>query len=364
MKTIVKNPGAATILALMVLLVLTAILRLSIGGANDAVVLYINSASGNDSATGSVSAPLKTLEAAITKTASSGGTLVIMDNYSVEASDTIVGGVPSFVSPAHSGKIVITSVYGGIDYRTTKGAQLYFGSKMNYILAGDTTFRDVTMASNNQEIFLVSDFNPVTFDSGFSAVNSGGSGTFLYVIGGYRAPAAKTAAINLDSNITIKSGTFKRVVGFTHEKGTGGSFYYTGTSHIDVSGGSIDRLYGGSTLNHAAGNVIINVSGGTVKELFTGGDSTRRVEGTATVTLIGGKVPVLHINNVVGNADVTLDGVSIDSCTVSYASTQISDLAYGSVKKLRYNSVMYPSSLVGKKMTGFDTYEKNGHRIS
>ena len=111
-----------------------------------------------------------------------------------------------------------------------------------------------------------------------------------------------------DSHITIKSGTYWAVSGFSR----GGSMEeYTGTSHITINGGTISTVYGAAINGSYALNCEIIINDGNVQNVRTGGDLTRRLNGNATVTINGGMVGLLSINNLMGHANVYYNGGTI-----------------------------------------------------
>lgn len=102
---------------------------------------------------------------------------------------------------------------------------------------------------------------------------------------------------------------------------------FTGTHNIDISGGTISKVYGGSLEKQYSNHANITVSGGNVAQLFTGGDATRRLNGNATVTLSGGSVDQLNVNNVIGSADVYLTGAAVGKASISYGNAEVAELA-------------------------------------
>ena len=98
--------------------------------AADAVV-YVSELSGNDNNSGTtVSAPLKTLEAAI-RAVQNGGRIVLIGDVSLTGSDS-----SQYVEPEHTGKITISS---------ENNAQLKLQSAMVYALSGPTEFENLTI---------------------------------------------------------------------------------------------------------------------------------------------------------------------------------------------------------------------------
>lgn len=298
-------------------------------------VVYISD-NGNDANPGTASEPVETLEAAYNILGLPGGTIVLCDRYELPS---------AFKEPNHRGAVTITTHDGSTDYAAS-GAALVFPDKGSYILSGPATFKEVTI-SYTGEINFIANFNPITFDTGVTTISEDINTPNIYVVGGHYAPqSSDNVPLNLDSNITIKSGTLYRAIcGFTRVKGSA-TLTYTGTSHINVEGGTIAAIYGASLENHYSGSTVINIRGGTIGTVYSGGDATRRLNGTAEIGIFGGTVNTVNINNVVGNATLTLDGGTLENATVSYGNSTIEALCASSIVTLRYNSMSYTESQV------------------
>lgn len=310
-----------------------------IGTLENAHTAYVSASSGSDQNNGSLTAPLKTITQAIKMLSATGGVIVLTDAYTMGENTEIFNEVRTYTEPEHTGKITITSIYGGIDYRA-KGAGIYFPEKMAYNFSGDTTFEYITIASDANDVYFSGQFNKMEFGEGVICKNTMGQAKFAFAIGGYYSPRFWDLPSNLDSYITIRSGSFKRVMGFAHVKGVA-TYTFTGTAHITVYDGHIDRIYGGSSLNHYSGSVEIRIEGGSLGDIYAAGDSTRRLNGSAKIELLGGTIKNLHVNNVIGDTDITLDRAELSTIQVSYANDTIEDLAYGSRISLLYNSVFH-----------------------
>ncbi len=333
---------AACFLFFIMLLISTCVC-LPIVSTADENVVYVSYSNGNDGNAGTAESPLKTTTAAI-NALQAGGTVVITDRYTMDSDISTVAGLPTYAEPAHTGEITFTSVYDGVDYRQ-KGAVLYFPKKMTYSCSGNVIFQDITFESQAVEVYMVGNFNSIHFAKGFEAKNTSGDAKFLFAIGGYLAPQSADLPADKDSNITIESGAFKRVMGFSWQKGTA-IYTFTGTANITVSGGAIDVLYGGSALNHYSGNLRLTVSGGTHGTIYAAGDVTRPLLGTAEIRLLGGSVKNIYINNVIGNAALVLEnGKLTGEASVSYKSDELAADAKDSVKKLFYNTENFKETL-------------------
>ena len=232
-----------------------------------------------------------------------GGTIVIVDEYTFNN---------SYYEPSHDGEITVTGgkiILNHADYS-------------RYYLSGPTKFENITFTYGSENArktgVILARFYPLTLAGG---VNT--SAIACYVVGGYQHPimdgdnmTSADIVKDRDSQITIDSGTYTLVAGFSRGSG---SVAYTGTSNVTVNGGTIKSLYGASVNGSYSGSAKITINGGSVTTLYTGGDSTRRLNGDATVTVNGGSVTNLIINNVMGHADVYYLGGSIGTVSSSVA---------------------------------------------
>ncbi len=320
--------------------------------------VFLSASKGSDKGDGSLSSPYKSLKKALEEL-NGGGTLVLTDKYILDEDREVVDSIPRFTAPKTKKEIVITSLYGGVDYRK-QGASLHFKDKSALILGGDTVFENVTVSSDAADAYIAAAFNNVTYGGGFKTTY-GNSSTyyFLYAIGGYFSPETRELPANKNSNITINDGTFKKVIGFTHVKGIA-TYTFTGTSYIKINGGRINELFGASNYNHYSGSTEITVNGGSITKLYSGGDATRRLDGQAKLYLNGGTVKEVLLNNVLGNVDVTLEGADVRKMSVSYGSDAIKKSASGSIISLRYNSVVYKRSEIDR-FSGFHNIENFGN---
>ncbi len=330
---------------LCVLLTVTALCITAVMISAAEQVVYVDQTKGNDAngGTGANSA-FKTIDAALKKLDGDGGKLVLVSDYTVST---------NYSAPAHKGQVTITSKHNGTDF----GGKLTITGACVFQLHGDTVFKDVTVWQSAALTF-VANHNPIMFDDGF-AVESKGSKN-VSVVGGYWEPKDSSLKKNLDSHITVNSGEFNYLLGFTRKKGTA-TQDYTGKSHITVNGGKITKVFGGTSENHYGGSTEIIINGGTISELHTAGDVTRRLKGSATVTLNGGKLATLDVNNVMGNVQINLIGAAPTNIAVTYASDTLKKDAEkaGGVKSISYNALVCTEKLIAKFANYFDEIENS-----
>ena len=327
---------------LIFLLAATALLA-SVCAAAEGNTVYLDARGGSDAHSGrSAAEAFATMDAAISAV-KDGGSVVLVSDY------TVTG---HYTQPAHAGEIVLTSKDGAKDY----GTKLIFDvrGETHYRLSGPTVFRDLKIELGNFVMFAAQ-FNPLTFDIGLTVTNGE---KYAFVIGGYQTPSSASLASDLDSHITINSGSFYKLCGFTRTKGVA-TMTYTGTAHITVNGGSVRDIYGGSLYNHYSGSAEITVNGGSIATVSAGGDGTRRLDGDAAVTVNGGTVGTIDVNNVVGNATVTLAGGNVGGVGVSYASDAVRKLdgQAGSQKTLAANPLRFTEAQLARFEKDFDRFE-------
>lgn len=156
-------------------------------------------------------------------------------------------------------------------------------------------------------------------------INGGTIKNNVYGGGNYGAAGYNT---NATATIDVLDGTVEgSVFGGANSNGFGTSTNYTYTINLNMSGGTVGYLYGGSNSSGTVyGNVNINITGGTVvNDVFGGGyGSSTIVYGNIKVNTKTNNDSLLNISNVYGGSangqvnrtssnttDVTIDGGTI-----------------------------------------------------
>ncbi len=337
---------------LFVLLALLTALSVTVF-AEDAAYYYVNSETGDDGASGLAAASaVKTFTQACRYAEKSGADkayIVFTNDYPFSAT---VNEIP------HKVPFVLTTKDGTVDY-AAGGAKITFGENLRYVLAGDTAFANIAIEYSGT-LNCVAQYHHITFGDGVSTTRTNGNTSGLYVVGGWQSPD-DTKATDLDSHITIRSGSFLNVIGGSRQRAAGANgLVLSGTHYIDIGGGVIDNLYGASVQHSWSQNAVLTMTGGRVKNFYVGGDLSRRLNGSATLTLTGGEIGALHVNNVVGNADVQLLGTKVGGISVSYYNAEIDELRIKakSTKTLAYDAHYYTESFLSS-VSGFDTVQSN-----
>lgn len=309
-------------------------------------VIYVDEANGNDENQGnSATSPLKTLTKAIEKLAESGGRIVLISDLSLTGTAS-----NPYTEPAHKGNIVITAKDGDKDY----GVTLKLQGAMVYELSGPTEFADLNIDTGKGNTVIAARFNPLVMGEGLTMTLQN-----LILVGGFEAPKKGTST-NQNSSITVKSGKYSNIVGFSRTKGEAGTVTYTGISRITVYDGTALGIYGASLYNHFSGSTEIKIYGGKVTNVYTAGDQTRRLNGTSLFEMHGGNVSTFHINNAIGDTTVRLNGGKLLKINETNASTTIATLAENATRTVYYNSAAYTAAEI-EKLAGKIADAVHGH---
>lgn len=289
---------------------------------------------GTGDGTSAVS-PLGSITAAYTALGDAGGTIVICDDFELTA---------TFTEPAHTGLVTITQVYNDIDYRGAGGTENTFyitSSGKRYVLSGPTKFENINIhgfGTSKSFILFIANYHPITMGEGIYCDG------FLYtelakstsILGGYQKDQGDPVATNLDSHITIQSGKFL-LVGFNRSiLGP-----YTGTARINITGGEIVSIFGGSAAgtgggldlnitdgvfsgpvyasnyggNMGAGSVNVTISGGNFSSCPTIVGGTNGVGETTTID-ISDYEEEFDITTIISNFDQVISGPSMDNIMI------------------------------------------------
>ncbi len=335
--------------SLLVCVLLIFTLSLLAGAESGDVRYYVDAEKGNNRSSGKT--PEEALESigramylAISDEGTERAIITLMSPYKITS---------SYNEQNHTKPFVLTAKDGSTDYAKTRGARIIFGDTLRYFLAGDTTFENISF-DYKTSINFVAQFNPITFGENISFTSQGIIDNGIYVVGGWQSPDDASDR-TLDSHITIKSGNFAVVVGGSRQKEAGsGSNTYTGTHHINVSGGSIATLYAGTLLAHKSGSAVLNVSGGNIDYLCLS-EVGSRLNGTARVTLSGGVINEFMCYAAIMGSDVTLSGTKVGKMIGGYPSEKLEYLRMKSGGKavLRYDAKLYTEKQISE-FAGFD----------
>ncbi|MBQ4151387.1 MAG: D-alanyl-D-alanine carboxypeptidase family protein [Clostridia bacterium] len=250
----------------------------------DGSVVYVKDGGNGNGA--SAATPCGSIEAAHALLPN-GGTVVLVGETTISAKTTL---------PTYEGVITYTNVYGGVDYRDS-GARLYFPSGITVILGGEAVFKDIAIHTDTYT-YISAGFNPLTFDTGVVTTHTeenlakdSDEVNGLRITGGYNTLTLGEVTDNRNANITLKSGFFRYVHGFSRYSG---KTTYTGTATIAVEGTAVvDELITGATQNDAtAANVNLTLSDDArIYNVFLGGQQkTNLLTGTFNFVVNGGDI--------------------------------------------------------------------------
>ena len=163
----------------------------------------------------------------------------------------------------YDGSVTFTSVYGGVDYRTTANACYQFKA-IRFVCFGETKFENLNFVCTGTNMLLVAQCNPVTIGEGVTMSGDGMTGGSVAksfcILGGYQSGQSNPpASSDEDINITVLSGSAMYIVPFSRSI-TNGSF--TGTANIYIGGNANVKTLHGSL-------VADNATGGDVKVTIT-----------------------------------------------------------------------------------------------
>ncbi len=238
----------------------------------------------------------------IAKTGTGAGddwTIVLVGQTIVDCANELhINRLADMVLPSYAGKVTVTSVYGGVDYRTTKSAELVFDHRVfrspSLRLGCATVWENINITTWGTEAVMESAVNQeygayfncaaneTVFGEGittttklFAEATSTSSSTveeyYPTVFGG---TLYNTSGITGNPTITIKSGKWSTVAGALQgnsgNESNANHHFITGNVSIRVEGGEIAEVFAVTSDSNWANNIYVN--------------------GDATITIIGGKV--------------------------------------------------------------------------
>lgn len=255
-------------------------------GANAEKTVYMMAGGTGDGST--PEAAVMDFDAAFAAIGDEGGTIVVCGPYTQTAN------YPASTLFKHTGTVTITSNYGGVDYRATANAAWSMTKGMRFQLGGPVVFKDIDIkqsATSNNFLLVICNFNEFTMDEGVTATGFtfNAVANSVTVLGGCQDKLDN--ACGKDPKINIKGGE-ALIVGFN--RGTAKNFtepLSSGSLKLNISGGTIHNIFAGSVAaGLEGGNVDINVSGGKFVGTIYGGKYGNNVAGgeTLKMTVTGG----------------------------------------------------------------------------
>ena len=323
--------------------------------AEEVAYYYIDSEVGIDHTTGDdPNVPLRTFTEACNNAIKDGvdkAYIVVMNEY------VFNNNVNEVKHP--NTEFILTSKDNFTDYGSL-GAKLIITGARRYYLNGNTTFENLKLERDNS-LVVVAQYNHLTFGEGMEMTYTSETDKGLWVVGGYQSPEDSVDA-TLDSHITIKSGTFHRVIGGSRQNWDKryDGLTYSGRHYIEVTGGKIDILICASYEKNISDSALIYISGGEFRQIYLGGDATRRFDNDVTASFTGGKVTEgVFVNNIIGEANITIAGTDMSSFELVYATDKLKEMARqkNKTKNLYYDSHYYTEEQIEAFGAGFNKVE-------
>ncbi len=263
----------------------------------------------------------------------------------------------------------IDVVVGGAGASTTYGNRIInmTGGTVNYAIFGGSNGITGSDNGNYQGVLTGSTFIHIGGTSkvggGTGTINSySGTAGSVYGAGNGNANSTKVGTVS-NSNILITGGTIDSNVyggGNYGAIGTDLSNGSTATTSIKVTGGTITgNLYGGGNNNGAGayartsnygytyktvnGNITIDVTGGTINNVFGGSRTSGKVYGDTTVNITGGTISTDVYGGGEGNNTDVRDSVTVNigssSTTPRIEGSVYGGSAYGTVNSTNSTAI-------------------------
>ena len=227
-------------------------------------VIYVDGVNGsNDNSGRKETVPVATLEVAYAK-------LTTIMKYAPEGTTGIIKFVDTVTLkgdtqlPAHSFPVLLTSVTGAEGI--TSGDSIGFN--------GDTTLKDIQITLTTKNLrYIAANGNTLVVDENVTCVPAG---TYYYNIAG----GTQSGTLEGDTNLTIKSGSFRNVYAAGY-KGT-----VIGNANLTISGGNVTSVVQTSYSGATNGNVTMDLSNASIGGIvYAANTSSNDVNGNVTLRL-------------------------------------------------------------------------------
>lgn len=307
---------------------------MAVFAAEGTTVYLADGGSGDGSSAESALGSLTDAYAAI----GNAGTIVISGEYTV---------AEAFISPAHSGKVTITSVYGGVDYRNTADAA--FVLQANYYCGGETVIDGIKVVNAGEYKGIFANYKKMTigedvvcaYDETVTTVYpSIVAGTYNYVSG-------------VSGEVDIYSGKWARI----RLGNSSGSPKNTNVNLTIHGGECLELVYMSGAASHS-GNMTLTVNGGTLWMGVFGtsmSSDEQTFSGNMNVIINGGDIrgrirpQYTKYGTLEGNWNVVINGGDFSHCAEIIGTSYISDTMK--------SSVVYGENVdINKKETGTYTF--------
>ena len=209
-----------------------------------------------------------------------GGTIVICGPYTLDDSNCQpIGSVSAdFMMPIeqHNGDITITytSVYNGVDYRETAGAELIMAGRSHLTFPTATVIENLTVRGTSDCVdhFLCAAMHPLKLLQGtnFIPYEEGNLDSYPMIVGGFRNNNTGVKEGNSDIFIDIGDENY---IGKIYGIGNGGNGKHNGDANITIKSGNIGTIFGDSRVTSQVpinGKITIRLEGGSYRGLIAG----------------------------------------------------------------------------------------------
>ncbi|MBQ1934542.1 MAG: hypothetical protein II370_06035, partial [Clostridia bacterium] len=250
---------------------------------SNASVVYV-SESGHENGDGSSDTSTVTFETALGMTknvAADTVVIVVTDAITLDPASTINSDMNdtgaasadfTYYFPANRSKVIITSYYGGVNYRQTNNASITLTSEIAFY--GDYTIKN-TQLINTADIKICMQYNDITLGTGLTCTIGEGATKNIELVAGYHADHAAYVSVESvscreDAKIEVLDGTWHSFSGGNVTKryrSVFGNVYEDATVSITIgtaskapSFTSTDRYYFTvSGQNNVEGTVCVNI---------------------------------------------------------------------------------------------------------
>ena len=225
------------------------------------------------------------------------GTIVLVNDIPLDAN--------AFYEPEHENHIVITS-YDGERY--FDGGLYFCGSSFNrYFFGGNTTIENTEIAFTSAPLFIGRGHD-ITFGTGLEMV-----GNKAYIVGSYQFPTTENVPVKSDGTITVESGSYYCIIGYSRGTNAANPIEFEGTQTINLLGGEVNRIYGGPAQANKGDTVVINIDGGKITNFIQVGGDQGYCSNNAVINMKSGYVKQIDMRNVLETTVVNWTGGTIES---------------------------------------------------
>jgi len=253
--------------------------------------VYLHSTYGDDTNSGELKAPVKTIEQAsnIIKNNSAKKKVVILSNLNVNDETAKTFDTSNIYT-------IITSTDGIMDYG--KNISLSGADGVNNIYQNlELEEIEINAGSGTQKLFL--NGNSIKINSTVTTVGK------IEIYGGSDA----TELQEINNSIEIRGGTWQKIYGGSNA----GSI--TGTTNVNIYGGYITEVYGGSSTGEITGTTNVNTYENATVGTIYGGSNSGNITGTTNINVSAGDITTIYGGNyqgtITGDTNVNVTGGKI-----------------------------------------------------